>query len=260
MKRSGENFNLLGSGRGIEDCRVEGLETSLRLRGMSKWEERRQVERWNTPSLLGYHSHSHFAMTDSNDTEPVASTSLFTSCSSPSHSPRSFITCSSSLLLRLPSGILKPIKLPPTGKQSTINLGRYGSFKSTELEGKVYGQTHEILKDGKLLPVAVQLNGDTGTFVSLIEVCGWRQLIRERWVEDTAEVVANNQHITSTGAQNLTFEDIKELKHSGLTGRVSLAPNSTLLTSWKLALLTEFSPFFPPPFPPFPIPLPFLTP
>ena len=124
--------------------------------------------------VLGYHS--HLTMTDSN-TEPVASTSstsssLFTSSSSPTHSPRSFITCSSSLLLRLPSGILKPIKLPPTGKQSTINLGRYGSFKSTELEGKVYGQTHEILKDGKLLPVAVQLNGDTGTFVSLIEVCG----------------------------------------------------------------------------------------
>ena len=44
-------------------------------------------------------------------------------------------------------------------------------------------------------------------------------------------MVANNQHITSTGAQNLTFEDIKELKDSGLTGRVSLAPNSTLLTS-----------------------------
>jgi hypothetical protein len=35
------------------------------------------------------------------------------------------------------------------------------------------------------------------------------------------ETAANNEHITSTGAQNLTFVDIKALKDSGATGRVS---------------------------------------
>ncbi|GAA5985034.1 hypothetical protein JCM5350_003320 [Sporobolomyces pararoseus] len=104
---------------------------------------------------------------------------------------RDFIKDNDQLLIKLPSGIIKAMKVD--GNKS-FNLGKIGSFKANELVGKVYGQTYEILEGGKLEAVKATLNE----------------------IEETA---ANNEHITSTGAQNLTFVDIKALKESGATGR-----------------------------------------
>ncbi|GAA6025096.1 hypothetical protein JCM11491_004779 [Sporobolomyces phaffii] len=128
--------------------------------------------------------------------EPAPSTSTSNPCSLFTGSSSSSIPISrdrikedDSLLIKLPSGIIKPVKL-----KGTVSLGKLGSFKASELVGGVYGQTYEMLEGGKIEAVRATLNE----------------------IEETA---ANNEHITSTGAQNLTFIDIQALKDSGATGR-----------------------------------------
>ncbi|GAA5913948.1 tRNA 1-methyladenosine methyltransferase subunit GCD10 [Sporobolomyces salmoneus] len=125
---------------------------------------------------------------------PSSSRSLFTSSSSSTTTiSRDLIKEDDSLLIKLPSGVIKPVKLNKNSN-NTLSLGKLGSFKAKELVGRVYGQTYEILEGGQLEAVKATLNE----------------------IEETA---ANNEHITSTGAQNLTFVDIKALKESGATGR-----------------------------------------
>ncbi|GAA5976381.1 hypothetical protein JCM10908_005479 [Rhodotorula pacifica] len=105
---------------------------------------------------------------------------------------RSFIRLGDNVLLKLPSGILKPVKITANG---TISLGKYGSFKGNLLVNHPYGHTYEIDSNTNLIhPIQVTLN-------------------------DVEETEANNQLIASTGAQALSHEDIQALKDSGLTGR-----------------------------------------
>ncbi|BGP30574.1 tRNA (adenine(58)-N(1))-methyltransferase non-catalytic subunit trm6 [Rhodotorula toruloides] len=104
---------------------------------------------------------------------------------------RAYIRQGDNVLLKLPSGIIKPVKIQPKG---TISLGKYGSFKGHELVGRAYGHTYEISEEGKLSTVQVTLN-------------------------EIEETEANNEFITSSGAQALSFVDIKALKESGLSGR-----------------------------------------
>ncbi|BGO90082.1 hypothetical protein NBRC10512_004020 [Rhodotorula toruloides] len=104
---------------------------------------------------------------------------------------RAYIRQGDNVLLKLPSGIIKPVKIQPNG---TISLGKYGSFKGHELVGRAYGHTYEISEEGKLSTVQVTLN-------------------------EIEETEANNEFITSSGAQALSFVDIKALKESGLSGR-----------------------------------------
>ncbi|GAA5858279.1 hypothetical protein JCM1840_001127 [Sporobolomyces johnsonii] len=126
---------------------------------------------------------------------PATPSTAFTSSASPSSVAssfdRSFIRTNDNVLLKLPSGILKPVKISPNG---TIGLGKYGSFKAKELVGRPYGQTYEIHDGGKLAVVKATLNE----------------------IEETA---ANNENIASTGNQSLSFVDIKALKESGMSGR-----------------------------------------
>ncbi|GAA5929626.1 tRNA 1-methyladenosine methyltransferase subunit GCD10 [Sporobolomyces koalae] len=147
---------------------------------------------------------------------PVASssTAFVAAPVSTSAASRAFISPASSLLLKLPSGTIKPIKLSEKGSNGSISLGRYGTFKAQELVGKVYGQTYEILDGGKLHAVNTTLNE----------------------IEETA---ANNEHISSTGAQNLTFVDIKALKESGATGREIIQKQIAEHTAFELK--TEYS-------------------
>lgn len=106
--------------------------------------------------------------------------------------PRSCIRTGDNVLLKLPSGILKPVKITANG---TLSLGKYGSFKGHLLVGLPYGHTYEIAPGGgSIHPIHVTLN-------------------------ELEETEANNQLIASTGAQTLTFDDIQALKDSGLTGR-----------------------------------------
>ncbi|GAA5862650.1 hypothetical protein JCM3774_001091 [Rhodotorula dairenensis] len=107
-------------------------------------------------------------------------------------SRRSLIRLGDNVLLKLPSGVLKPVKITANG---TVSLGKYGSFKGHLLVDHPYGHTYEIdPAAGHIHPIHVALN-------------------------DVEETEANNQLIASTGAQALTFDDIQALKDSGLTGR-----------------------------------------
>lgn len=78
------------------------------------------------------------------------------------------------MLLRLPSGVYKHIKITPTAyvpppvtaltRRSNIPLGKYGSFKAKDLIGKPFGETYEI-KAGLLHVVQTTLN-EIGTLLS----------------------------------------------------------------------------------------------
>ncbi|GAA5821415.1 hypothetical protein JCM11251_004612 [Rhodosporidiobolus azoricus] len=128
------------------------------------------------------------APTASNSAPPTADN--FDAAPSTSSS-RAVIRAGDNVLLKLPSGILRPIKINQNG---TISLGKYGSFKAKELIGRPYGHTYEIEENGKLSAVQATLN-------------------------EIEETEANNEFIKSTGAQALSFVDIQALKESGLSGR-----------------------------------------
>lgn len=91
---------------------------------------------------------------------------------------RAFVRDGDNVLLKLPSGILKPVKITPNGSVSrslcfavsqescltshracrTVGLGKYGTFKGRELIGRPYGHTYEIGEDGKLSVLQATLN------------------------------------------------------------------------------------------------------
>ncbi|KDE04895.1 hypothetical protein MVLG_04653 [Microbotryum lychnidis-dioicae p1A1 Lamole] len=106
--------------------------------------------------------------------------------------PRHVIREGDNVLLRLPSTVVKTVKVTPSG---TISLGKYGSFKASHLVGLPYGPTYEILDDGSLKIVPPQV------------------------VAEIEETEANNQEITATGAQSLTYDDINAFRSEGLSGR-----------------------------------------
>ncbi|KAL5535659.1 MYO1_1 [Sanghuangporus sanghuang] len=102
---------------------------------------------------------------------------------------RSFIQEGHSVLLQLPSGEIRNVKL---GKNTTISFGKYGSFNSSALIGQPYGLTYEIVeKKLKILPPK-----------SMNEL------------EDTD---ATNEYITDGNiVQPLTSLEIEALKRSGV--------------------------------------------
>ncbi|GAA6028044.1 hypothetical protein JCM8097_001845 [Rhodosporidiobolus ruineniae] len=114
---------------------------------------------------------------------PAPSTSAAPAPSdAPSSSSRGLIKHGDNVLLKLPSGILRPIKVQQNGN---ISLGKYGSFKAKELVGRPYGHTYEVGENGKLSVVKVTLN-------------------------EIEETEANNEFITSSGSQALTFDIIQK--------------------------------------------------
>ncbi|BGP14425.1 tRNA (adenine(58)-N(1))-methyltransferase non-catalytic subunit trm6 [Rhodosporidiobolus nylandii] len=129
--------------------------------------------------------------------EPTPSTSAApaaaTTPAASSSSSRANIRAGDNVLLKLPSGILRPVKIN-NNATGNISLGKYGSFKAKELVGRPYGHTYEVTEDGKLEVVKVTL-------------------------KEIEETEANNEFIKSQGAQALTFAEIKALKESGLSGR-----------------------------------------
>ncbi|SCV67648.1 BQ2448_5259 [Microbotryum intermedium] len=116
--------------------------------------------------------------------------------------PRHLIREGDNVLLRLPSTVIKTVKVTPTG---TISLGKYGSFKAIHLVGLAYGPTYEILDDGSLKLVPRQVVAEIGKSSKL--------------TLPLAETEANNQEITATGAQSLTYDDINAFRSEGLSGR-----------------------------------------
>ncbi|GAA5892749.1 hypothetical protein JCM8208_004081 [Rhodotorula glutinis] len=149
--------------------------------------------------------------------EPTPSTSTSSSTSSAPPQPkvdrdaRKLIRAGDNVLLKLPSGVLKPVKLNPSSK---ISLGKYGTFIGSELVGKAYGHTYEIRDGGALEQLRVTLN-------------------------EIEETEANNEFIASAGAQTLSFDEIQALKDSGLSGREIIQKQIEEHKSFELK--TEYS-------------------
>lgn len=124
--------------------------------------------------------------------------------------PRHLIREGDKVLIRLPSTVVKAIKINHT---ATISLGKYGSFKAAALIGRPYGDTYEIKEDG-LQVMQATLNE----------------------IEETA---ANNENISATGAQKLTFVDIAALRSEGMSGRDIIAKQVEEHSAFELK--TEYS-------------------
>ncbi|KAJ2665806.1 tRNA (adenine(58)-N(1))-methyltransferase non-catalytic subunit trm6 [Coemansia sp. RSA 1199] len=121
------------------------------------------------------------------------------------------------VIIRMPSTNAKIVCVKP---DTTISLGKFGSFMANELIGQTFGHSYEIEKGGTIKPH--QLSGF-----------------------DDAEITeANNQKINDDpSAQKLTFEQIEELKAKGLAGDVSAQEIISSLTenNESFAKKTEFS-------------------
>ncbi|GAA6000204.1 hypothetical protein JCM10207_007904 [Rhodosporidiobolus poonsookiae] len=131
-------------------------------------------------------------MADTTPADPTPSTSTAPPPRpSPSTPSRALIRNGDNVLLKLPSGVVRPSKISQNGN---VSLGKHGNFKAKELIGKPYGHTYELGSDGKLSTVQATL-------------------------KEIEETEANNEFIKSSGAQALTFVDIQALKESGLSGR-----------------------------------------
>ncbi|PVV05146.1 hypothetical protein BB560_000342 [Smittium megazygosporum] len=121
-----------------------------------------------------------------NLTPPPPGTSNFRSKYKMQTPQQSVIKENDFFLARLPSGKTKIIRAE---KNSTISLGKFGSFNSDKLIGKPFGYWYEILKSGEL----------ESFFYSNYETL--------------VETDANNQEILNTNdSQKLSHEEIEEMK------------------------------------------------
>ncbi|KAI0072222.1 Gcd10p-domain-containing protein [Panus rudis PR-1116 ss-1] len=107
-----------------------------------------------------------------------------------SNSPPRTINAGDTVLIKIPSGDVRTIKLE---KEGTVNLGKFGSFYSNELVGQQFGLSYEI-RDKKLKvlpPRTFQEVEDTGA---------------------TNELIDDGQAV-----QPLTLAEIEALKKSGVS-------------------------------------------
>ncbi|KAI8324008.1 Gcd10p-domain-containing protein [Martensiomyces pterosporus] len=99
------------------------------------------------------------------------------------------------VLIRMPSGNTKVVCLKP---DTTISIGKFGSFKANGLIGATFGHTYEIEKDGVIKPQKMAA------------------------FDDADDTEANNKEIIDNpNSQKLTYEEIEQLKLKGLAGDVS---------------------------------------
>ncbi|OCH89722.1 Gcd10p-domain-containing protein [Obba rivulosa] len=99
------------------------------------------------------------------------------------------IQVGSSLLIKVPNGDVRPMKVEQNG---TINLGKFGAFYASELVGQPYGLTYEIV-DKRL------------------------KVVPPRSIQEVEETDATNELINDGQfVQPLTIEEIETLKKSGL--------------------------------------------
>ncbi|KAJ2733563.1 tRNA (adenine(58)-N(1))-methyltransferase non-catalytic subunit trm6 [Coemansia sp. Cherry 401B] len=122
-----------------------------------------------------------------------------------------------SIIIRMPSTNSKFVCIKA---DTTISLGKFGSFMANELIGKPFGNTYEIEKGGTIRP-------------------------HKQAGFDGAEITeANNQEIVDNpDAQKLSFEEIEALKKQSLAGDVSAQEIISSLTenNESFAKKTEFS-------------------
>ncbi|KAJ2077049.1 tRNA (adenine(58)-N(1))-methyltransferase non-catalytic subunit trm6 [Coemansia sp. RSA 988] len=127
------------------------------------------------------------------------------------------IEARSHVIIVMPSLNSKMVCVKP---DTTISLGKFGSFNANEIIGKPFGHTYEIEKGGSIKP-------------------------HKRSGFDDADITeANNRDIIDNPkAQKLTFEEIEILKAKSLAGDVSAQDiiDSLMENNEGFAMKTEFS-------------------
>ncbi|KAI9814048.1 MAG: tRNA (adenine(58)-N(1))-methyltransferase non-catalytic subunit trm6 [Pycnora praestabilis] len=135
--------------------------------------------------------------------------------------PNSYIT------LRLPSGTLKVLEIVPN---TTISIGKYGSFQANLLLGRPYNLTFEILdksdeqlqSDLRIVP-ASELNADVlaeeNTSLEAVDesVLDAGDGVEYELVGENGEVVmrTNRDTIDDSSRQKMTMDEIEMLKKEG---------------------------------------------
>ena len=116
------------------------------------------------------------------------------------------------VLIRLPSKGLKVVHLQESGR---VSLGKFGSFEVSSILGHPLGSSFEIVDDNTVR--VIKSITDAGDIWDADEDIQKKELTR--MFSDSAE---NNQNIIDIGAkiQNLTNDDIDELKKSGASSQV----------------------------------------
>ncbi|KAJ2852465.1 tRNA (adenine(58)-N(1))-methyltransferase non-catalytic subunit trm6 [Coemansia brasiliensis] len=121
------------------------------------------------------------------------------------------------IVIRMPSTNSKIVCVKPN---TTIGLGKFGSFQANALIGQPFGHTFEILKGGEIRP------------------------LEQKGFDDAELTSANNQNINDDPqSQKLTFAEIEELKAKGLAGDVTAQEIIGSLTenNQTFAQKTEYS-------------------
>ncbi|CAH7666366.1 Gcd10p family-domain-containing protein [Phakopsora pachyrhizi] len=139
------------------------------------------------------------------------------------------ISINDNLLLKLPSGQIKQIS--NLSADSPISLGKYGKFNSNEIIGDPFGLTYEIVFKSSDQPNKKDPSTLEGTLVRLSSSSNSinnDDLNRgddfyssnDHKILNVEEIEATNENIKeSVGAQKMSYDDIEELKKSGLSGR-----------------------------------------
>ncbi|KAJ2721720.1 tRNA (adenine(58)-N(1))-methyltransferase non-catalytic subunit trm6 [Coemansia sp. Benny D115] len=121
------------------------------------------------------------------------------------------------VIIRMPSDNSKTVCIKAN---TTISLGKFGSFKANELIGTTFGHTYEITKGGSIQPH------------------------KQSGFDDADITEANNKEINDNpNSQKLSFEEIERLKQKSLSGDVSAQEIISTLTAnnESFAKKTEFS-------------------
>ncbi|KAJ2747541.1 tRNA (adenine(58)-N(1))-methyltransferase non-catalytic subunit trm6 [Coemansia sp. BCRC 34301] len=121
------------------------------------------------------------------------------------------------VIIRMPSTNSKIVCLDPN---KSVSLGKFGTFKASELIGQTFGHTYEIEKGGSIVPHTI---------------AGF----------DNADITeANNKEIMDNPkSQKLSFQEIEQLKTMSLSGDVSAQEIIATLTENNESFdkKTEFS-------------------
>lgn len=180
--------------------------------------------------------------------EPTPSTSTSSSTSSAPPQPkvdrdaRKLIRAGDNVLLKLPSGVLKPVKLNPS---SSVALSSSSSSSSLELtlalppssartaRSRSASTAPSSAVSSSARPTATRTRSATAAPSSSSGSRSTRSVRPSfpprlcpsdpeltRSCTRAEETEANNEFIASAGAQTLSFDEIQALKDSGLSGRV----------------------------------------
>jgi len=181
-----------------------------------------------------------------NEPAPEASTS----------SSRAYVQANDAVLLQLPSETVRLIRL---SESNAINLGRYGSFLTSELVGQPYGATFEVIQSSSnnsednsdaagniekdddreeaVVPLAKAKGKGKGKEkeaaappkgkkhqVKAKDLCKLRRKDTDSiTLEEIIQTDATNELIKATGAKTLAYDEIMDMKKQGVSGQVSFS-------------------------------------